>query len=114
MGVRWVSDGCQMDVSYRGQAVFKLGLVQPACQKKLASGKGNQIITRKVEEGVPLFEQSDYWVLQFDLAYNEDGQRKNGPFLARISTTGKRPDGIMFWDNGWRRRSSNIDGICSE
>ena len=51
-----------------------------------------------MEEEVPLFEQSDDWVLQFDLAYNEDGQRKNGPFPAHIATTGKRPDGIMFSD----------------
>ena len=55
--------------------------------------------TDKVEEEVPLFEQSDDWVLQFGLAYNEDGQRKNGRFLAHIATTGKRPDGIMFSEN---------------
>ena len=54
--------------------------------------------SRKVRGEVPLFEQSDGWVLQFDLAYNEDGQRKNGPFPAHIATMGKRPDGIMFSD----------------
>ena len=71
----------------KGHAALKLGLVRPARQIKFASDKGNQITTRKVEEEVPLFEQSDDWVLQFDLAYNEDGQRKNGPFPAHIATT---------------------------
>ena len=77
----------------KGQTVFKLGLVWPARQIKFASDKGNQITTRKVEEEFPLFKQSGDWMLQFDLAYNEDGQRKNGPFPAHIATTGKRPDG---------------------
>ena len=54
------------------------------------------ITTRSVEVEVPLFEQSDDWVLQFDLAYNEDGQGKNGPFSAHIATKGQRPDGVKF------------------
>ena len=49
-------------------------------------------------EEVPLHEQSHDSVLQFDLAYNEDGQRQNGPFPAHIDTTGKQPDGIVFSD----------------
>ena len=87
-----------MGVRYKGQAVFKLGLVRHAHQIKFASDKGSQITTCKAQEEVPLFEQSDVWVLQFDLAYNEAGQRNNGPFPAHIATTGKRPDGIMFSD----------------
>ena len=70
--------------------------VRPAHQSKFASDKGNQITTGNVEEEVPLFEQSDDWVLQFYLAYNKGRQRKNWPFLASIATTGKRPDGIIF------------------
>ena len=69
--------------------------MRPARQIKFASDKGNQITTGKLEEEAPLFEQSDDWILHIDVAYNEDGQRKNGPFPA---TTAKRPDGIMFSD----------------
>ena len=53
-----------MGVRYRGQAVFKLGLARPACQIKFASDQGNQITTGKVNEEVPLFEQSGDWVLR--------------------------------------------------
>ena len=70
----------------------------PAHQIKFASHKGNQIATGKVEEKVTLLEQSDDWVPQSDVAYNEDGQRQNGPFTAQIATTGKRSDGIVFSD----------------
>ena len=42
-------------VRNEGQAVLKLGLVQPACQIKFATDKGNQITAGKVEEKVPLF-----------------------------------------------------------
>ena len=45
----------------------------------------------KWEGEVPLLDQSDDWVLQFERAHNEDGQRKSGPF-PHIVTTGKRPD----------------------
>ena len=54
--------------------------------------------TGKVEEKVLLVERSDDWVIQFALGYNEDGQRKNGPFPVHIATTGKGPDKIMFLD----------------
>ena len=64
---------------HRGRAVLKLGLKQPPHQIKFASDKGNRISTRSVEAEVPLFEQSDDWVLQFDLDYKKDGQRKNAP-----------------------------------
>ena len=94
-----------MGVRYRGQAVFKLGLVQPARQIKFASDKGSQITTdHNTQSGKRRCYYSskamigDDWVLQFDLAYNDVGQRKNGPFSARIATTGKWLDGIMFSD----------------
>ena len=87
-----------MGVRYRDQATFKLGLVWPAHQIKFVSHKGNHITTGNVEEEVPHFEQSGDWVLQFDLAYNADDQRKNGPFPAHTATTEKRPDGIMLTD----------------
>ena len=45
-----------------------------------------------------MFEQSDDWVLQFDLDYKTDGQRKNGPFPVHITPAEQRPDGIMFSD----------------
>ena len=83
---------------HRGRAVLKLGLKQPPHQIKFASDKGNRISTRSVEAEVPLFEQSDDWVLQFDLDYKKDGQRKNGPFPVHITPTEQRPDGIMFSD----------------
>ena len=73
--------------------------MRPACQIKFASDNDNQITMGKVEEKVPLFEQSDDWLVQSDLAYNEDGQGNNGPFPAHIATTGKQLDRIMFSDN---------------
>ena len=44
-------------------------------------------LSRNISPGDPL---------QFELAYDEDGQRKNSPFPAHIAMTGKWPDGIMF------------------
>ena len=69
----------------------------PVKSIKFSSDKCNQITTGKDKEKVPLFEESDDWVLRFDLAYNEDGS-DNRPFPAHIATTGNRPDGILFSD----------------
>ena len=45
-----------------------------------------------------LFEQSDDWVVQFDLEMPEDGQMKSQPFPTHIAAVGKRPDGLMYSD----------------
>ena len=55
---------------------------------KFASDKGNQTTTDNVEDQKQLFEQSENWVLQFDLADNQYGQRTNGSVPAHIATTG--------------------------
>ena len=79
-------------------AMLKRGFKRAACQIKFTSDKGNKINTATVEEKVPLFEQSDDWELMFDVDYEQGKQRKNAPFPAHITTTDKRPDGVMFSD----------------
>ncbi len=78
--------------------MLKRGFKRAACQIKFTSDKGNKINTATVEEKVPLFEQSDDWELMFDVDYEQGKQRKNAPFPAHITTTDKRPDGVMFSD----------------
>ena len=82
----------------RGQAVLKKGLKRPDSQTKFTSDKGNHVKTGRVEEKVPLFEQSDDWELLFDLNFSADGQCKNAPFPAHITASSERPDGLMYSD----------------
>ena len=93
---------CIRELKNKGRALhlakLKRGFKRAACQIKFTSDKGNKINTATVEEKVPLFEQSDDWELIFDVNYEQGKQRKNSPFPAHITTTDKRPDGVMFSD----------------
>ena len=81
-----------------GKAGLKLGRCRKSSQPiKFKSGSGAAFAAPSTsQEVVPLFEESDDWVLQFDL--NFDGQTKNKPFPAHIAASGRRPDGLIFSD----------------
>jgi hypothetical protein len=81
-----------------GKAGLKLGRCRKSSQPiKFKSGSGAAFAAPSIsQEVVPLFEESDDWVLQFDL--NFDGQTKNKPFPAHIAASGRRPDGLIFSD----------------
>ena len=81
-----------------GKAGLKLGRCRKSSQPiKFKSGSGAAFAAPSIsQEVVPLFEESDDWVLQFDL--NFDGQTKTKPCPAHIAASGRRPDGLIFSD----------------
>ena len=75
-----------------GKAGLKLGRCRKSSQPiKFKSASGAAFAAPSTsQEVVPLFKQSDDWVLQFNL--NFDGQTKNK------HRSNRRPDGLIFSD----------------
>ena len=70
-----------------GKAGLKLGRYRKSSQPNtFKCGSGAAFAAPSIsQEVVPVFEESDDWVLQFDL--NFDGQTKNKPFPAHIAAS---------------------------